>query len=148
MNNEHMLDDASNWKPVPHSEVCMFDDWLMATDPKHIPCTCDGTRWHGYGERVGDLAGVINLFTIFSLMGGESSVNPALRKLVHAAFHLMDDSEEFEDGRLSIDCEISQHDLREMYDALDELEINDHDDIDAVIYTHPPAAVPASQDGE
>jgi len=43
----------SNWKPVPHRPGCRVLRPL--TDHQ---CTCSGTRWHGYGERVGDFAGV------------------------------------------------------------------------------------------
>lgn len=35
----------SNWKPVPHATFCL---------PEIYHCRCSGTRWHGYGERVGD----------------------------------------------------------------------------------------------
>lgn len=45
----------SNWKPVAHASDCGVHN-----EPAYPngPCTCSGTRWHGYGERVGDFAGV------------------------------------------------------------------------------------------
>lgn len=43
----------SNWKPVPHWSKCGVHSGYPNI------CTCNtGTRWHGYGERVGDFAGV------------------------------------------------------------------------------------------
>ena len=45
----------SNWKPVAHADYCPTRVWHSC-----ISCidSCSGTRWHGYGERVGDFAGV------------------------------------------------------------------------------------------
>lgn len=55
----------------------------------------------------------------------------ALKKLVHAAFHVIDDSEEnAQTGVVSIDNKIAAHDLKQMAEALGVLDIFDHDDIE------------------
>lgn len=65
----------------------------------------------------------------------------AVRDIVHAAFHLLDDSEEGEGGVLSIDNDIAAIDLRKMHDALDRLEINACEDIDRALACRPAAPV-------
>lgn len=71
------------------------------------------------------------------------SGNPALRALVHAAFHVIDDSEEdAQTGRVSIDNDIAANDLRRMADALNALGIEEHDDIDKVFCARQAVAVP------
>lgn len=60
-------------------------------------------------------------------------IDKSLRKLIHAAFRLLDDSCTEPDGLLTIDCHIGQLDLNAMYEALDELGIEDHESIDNLI---------------
>lgn len=61
----------------------------------------------------------------------------SLRKLIHAAFHLMDDSEtDAQTEVVSIDNEIAADDLKEMGLALDELGIYSHEDIDELLASH------------
>ena len=56
----------SNWKPVPHSRAKTVtaisgQSWQVSACEylrTGAECNCDGTRWHGYGERVGDFAAV------------------------------------------------------------------------------------------
>ena len=67
----------SNWKPVPHHPLCnalgFNDNAEQVFQPKRI-CTCkEGTRWHGYGERVGDLAGVLAFAQGMAWLGGEAA---------------------------------------------------------------------------
>lgn len=59
----------SNWKPVAHASDCGVHN-----EPAYPngPCTCSGTRWHGYGERVGDLAGVLAFAQGMAWLGGEA----------------------------------------------------------------------------
>jgi len=45
----------STWKPVAHKGGCKFG---IETVGESCWRDCSGTRWHGYGERVGDFAGV------------------------------------------------------------------------------------------
>ena len=54
-------------KPLPHQKHCSstWGPW---------PCTCSGTRWTGYGERVGDCAAVWALCEWFRLAGGMVAV--------------------------------------------------------------------------
>jgi len=66
-----------------------------------------------------------------------AATKKSFRKLLHAAFHLMDDSEEGPDGMLSIDCEIGQRDLLALNEALDELGVDSHEDIDRVMAAAP-----------
>ena len=66
-----------------------------------------------------------------------AAAKKSFRKLLHAAFHLMDDSEEGPDGMLSIDCEIGQRDLLALNEALDELGVDSHEDIDRVMAAAP-----------
>lgn len=61
----------------------------------------------------------------------------AIRKLVHAAFHIMDDSTEYDSGRWRNCSDISQRDLKRMNEALDELGIESHEDIDRVFGAAP-----------
>jgi hypothetical protein len=45
---------TEQWKPVPHGRDC--EALILGYS---IPCQCEeGTRWSGYGERVGDCAAV------------------------------------------------------------------------------------------
>lgn len=55
----------------------------------------------------------------------------SLRKLIHAAFHLIDDSEtDSRTNAISVDNEIAANSLKEILDALDELGIDDHEDVE------------------
>lgn len=75
----------SNWKPVPHDQFCNFKMYGVFDSPKTVPsqCTCSGTRWHGYGERVGDLAGVLAFAQGMAWLGGEA-VPVAYRRMVYS----------------------------------------------------------------
>jgi hypothetical protein len=57
-----------------------------------------------------------------------------LRKLLHALFHLLDDSEtDAQTGAISIDAEISQRPLRELMEIADEIELTSHEDVDELV---------------
>lgn len=64
----------SNWKPVPHDVDCQSKYVASGfQEGPTLPCSCDGTRWHGYGERVGDLAGVLAFAQGMAWLGGEAA---------------------------------------------------------------------------
>lgn len=57
----------------------------------------------------------------------------ALKELIHAAFHILDDAEEIMPGKYKIDADIAAPWIDDLGVALDALDINEHDDIDAFI---------------
>lgn len=54
----------------------------------------------------------------------------AILNILHAAFHLIDDSEDTGDGTYEIDNDISKRDIKVIADALDILGIETHEDLD------------------
>lgn len=57
------MTERNEWKPVRH-EQCVYRHkcWI----DRGFECTCSaGTRWSGYGERVGDHAAVYRLCQIY-----------------------------------------------------------------------------------
>ena len=51
---------TEQWKPEQHDRDCE----VMLWGGNHC-CDCNGTRWSGYGERVGDCAAVYRLCQIY-----------------------------------------------------------------------------------
>ena len=84
-----MTDSA--WKPVPHDVDCQSKYVASGfQEGPTLPCSCDGTRWHGYGERVGDLAGVYALCQWFGMMREPAPPSDDVRDLIQRVQYLVD----------------------------------------------------------